>query len=319
MRIAVLELTTQFKEISRRTRSATGMSAAVHLILLLFLVLVRQSGPVAEGITEITWLDSEGAAPAALAAAPTSLAPTPEAVIEELEPEPVRQEPSPKLPSADVAVDSRLAREIDDKIGDRLAILQQTSAEKTAQIASLAEPTPGARPRLAGVSNAFRPGGGTSLKRGIPAPPSPGNSPIGLIRRERPIMKAAVVPMPVPDAPAARKATPGGAETTARRVLAGAQLTGPVADRPILQYEVPVYPEWAKREAVEGSVTIYFIVLPDGRVKENIMVEKTSGFEDFDDNAVEALARWSFEALKPGMTGEQWGTITFNYRLSEAD
>jgi TonB family protein len=126
------------------------------------------------------------------------------------------------------------------------------------------------------------------------------------------------VALPIPSAPH-EKAAPKETDTTARRVLAGAQLTGPVADRPVLHYEVPVYPEWAKQEAVEGSVTIYFIVLPDGRVKENIMVQKTAGFEDFDENAVQALVTWKFEALKSGATGEQWGTITFNYRLSDAN
>ncbi len=145
------------------------------------------------------------------------------------------------------------------------------------------------------------------MKRGIPGPPSSGNSPIGLIRNERPLMKAAVVPTPVPDAPVARKAAPRETETAARRVLAGAQLTGPVADRPVLHYEVPVYPEWAKQEAVEGSVTIYFIVTPDGRVKENIMVQKTSGFGDFDENAVKALLTWKFEPLKPGADGRAVG------------
>jgi len=319
MRITGLELTNQFKDISRRTRSATGVSAAVHIVLLLFLVLVRESSPMAGGITEVTWLESDGSIPAMLPVAETSIPPTPQAVIDTPTPERVEKKPSQALPVADVAPDTRLTQDIDDKIGDRLAVLQKTSAEKTAQIASLAQPTPGAPPRLAGVSTEFRPGSGTSLKRGIPGPPSSGNSPIGLIRNERPLMKAAVIPTPVPDAPIARKAAPRETETTARRVLAGAQLTGPVADRPVLRYEVPVYPEWAKQEAVEGSVTIYFIVIPDGRVKENVMVQKTSGFEDFDENAVKAIVTWKFEPLKTGTTGEQWGTITFNYRLSDAN
>jgi TonB family protein len=319
MRVTGLELARQFKEISRRTRTANGVSAAIHVLLMLVLLLARQSAPSAEGITEVTWLETEEVVPASLPAEPTTIEKTPKVVVETPKVEPVRQDPPPKLPVADVAPDTRLTREADDRITDRLAQLQKSSAEKASQIASLAEPSPEGKPRLAGVSNELRPGTGTELKRGIPAPPSSGNSPVGLIRNERRIMKAAVVPTPIPDAPAARRAAPKESDTTARRVLAGAQLTGPVADRPVLHYEVPVYPEWAKREAVEGSVTIYFIVLPDGRVKENIMVEKTSGFADFDENAVTALTRWAFEPLKPGKTGEQWGTITFNYRLSDTD
>jgi TonB family protein len=90
---------------------------------------------------------------------------------------------------------------------------------------------------------------------------------------------------------------------------------GPIADRPVLSYATPAYPEWAKHEAVEGSVTLYFIVRPDGTVRENVLVQKTAGFEDFDENARTALRAWRFQALRGGRTGDQWGTITFNFRL----
>jgi TonB family protein len=103
-----------------------------------------------------------------------------------------------------------------------------------------------------------------------------------------------------------------------RQVLEGATLAGPVADRPILNYRSPDYPDWAKQEAVEGSVRLHFTVLPDGQVKRNVLVEKTSGFEDFDRNATVALLDWQFEPLPGGASGEQWGTITLNYRLDDA-
>jgi len=93
---------------------------------------------------------------------------------------------------------------------------------------------------------------------------------------------------------------------------------GPVADRPVLFHSLPNYPDWAKREAVEGSVTLYFVVRPNGSVKENVMIQKTAGFGDFDENARVALSRWRFEPLRGGRTGEQWGTITFHFRLRNA-
>jgi len=111
-------------------------------------------------------------------------------------------------------------------------------------------------------------------------------------------------------------APPSGGET-ARRSLAGASLAGPIADRAILQMTQPVYPDWAKKDAVEGSVTLYFIVRPDGSVKENVLVQKTAGFQDFDESARAALRAWRFEALRAGRTGEQWGTITFHFRLRD--
>src|SRR5258706_493219 len=73
-------------------------------------------------------------------------------------------------------------------------------------------------------------------------------------------------------------------DATARRTIAGASVAGPIADRPVLQTVVPEYPEWAKKEAVEGSVTLYFVVRSDGTVKENVVIQKTAGFGDFDEN-----------------------------------
>jgi protein TonB len=93
---------------------------------------------------------------------------------------------------------------------------------------------------------------------------------------------------------------------------------GPVADRAILSRPTPIYPEWAKSEAVEGTVTLYFVVRADGTVKENILVQKTAGFEDFDESARTALRQWRFEPLRGDRTGEQWGTITFHFRLRDA-
>ena len=127
---------------------------------------------------------------------------------------------------------------------------------------------------------------------------------------------SALVPARVAAAAAAEPAREGNA--TAHRELSGASLIGPVADRPILHSALPQYPEWAKRDAVEGSVTLYFIVRTDGTVKENVLVQKTAGFEDFDDSARTALRAWRFEPLHEGRTGEQWGTITFHFRLRDA-
>src|SRR5262249_19163552 len=116
----------------------------------------------------------------------------------------------------------------------------------------------------------------------------------------------------------AEEAPPSSGGETARRSLAGASLAGPIADRAILQMTQPVYPDWAKKDAVEGSVTLYFIVRPDGSVKENVLVQKTAGFQDFDESARTALRAWRFEALRAGRTGEQWGTITFHFRLRDS-
>ena len=99
---------------------------------------------------------------------------------------------------------------------------------------------------------------------------------------------------------------------------AGATLMGPIADRAVVSHVTPLYPDWAKGEGVEGSVTLYFVVRPDGSVRENVLVQKTAGFEDFDENARTALRAWRFEALHEGRIGDQWGTITFHFRLRDS-
>jgi len=103
--------------------------------------------------------------------------------------------------------------------------------------------------------------------------------------------------------------------SAAVRDLGGASLAGPVADRRVIDFTMPTYPAWATSQAVEATVTLYFLVLPSGQVKENIQVQKTAGFQEFDTNAVRALQSWRFAPLSGGDAREQWGTITFRYRL----
>jgi TonB family protein len=117
----------------------------------------------------------------------------------------------------------------------------------------------------------------------------------------------------------ASRAPATSAEVTARRQVSGASLAGPIADRAILSYTSPVYPEWAKREAVEGSVRLWFVVRADGSIRENVLVQKTAGFEDFDESARQALLAWRFVPLSAGRTDEQWGTITFHFRIRGTD
>jgi protein TonB len=121
--------------------------------------------------------------------------------------------------------------------------------------------------------------------------------------------------------PADRPAPPSASpppKAVSKQALSGISLAGPIADRPVLSAVRPEYPDWAKQEAVEGSVTLQFVVLSDGTLKPNVMVEKTAGFGDFDDNAIAALRQWRFAPLARGRTGDQWGTITFHFRLADA-
>lgn len=309
---AGFELSREFGATSRRTRKCTAVSVGLHVLLLLWFVLLRPAGPE-ETITEVTWFEAVETTPAA----PVVLArsdPAPQEAAQPPSPEKQQEFFEREEPVAEIAPEPQRAREVEDKIADRLASLQRAEAESPTRIAALAAPSQAGRPILAGASDDHRP----APRAELPRDGSPGHAPAALTREPRRIGRAEIVASPLPEPPVER-AAPKETETAARRVLAGAQLMGPVADRPVVHYDVPDYPDWAKREAVEGSVTIYFVVVPDGRVKENVMVQKTAGFDDFDENAVRALLAWRFEPLRAGATGEQWGTITFHYRLADVN
>jgi TonB family protein len=310
MNAAALSL--ELNAIQTRTRRGVGLSLLIHALLLLWVILHQTVVAPPMGITEITWLD------------PVEIEPTPKLVVNETakpfaktvaKPKPlVRQahfaretreaDTAPRPQSSDVAM---------DKLTDRLSSLQRDAkSKKTPSIQALTPPNPVGRPALAGADPVSRPNSEvTELTRRSSSNPKP----IELRRTKselrRPVLASSMAPKPVPTAPTRAQHQ----ESTAERVLGDARLTGEVADRPLVSYDTPIYPEWAKEEAVEGSVTIYFIVLRDGRVKKNVIVQKTSGFEDFDQNAVGALREWRFAPLKGLAAGEQWGTITFHYRL----
>jgi TonB family protein len=298
-----------------RARQRTCMAASVgaHVLIALWIVLApHQAGPV-ETLTEITLLDpgepEAGApAPAAVAAAlvphpgVTRRAPADESFVRaraasELEP----------VPQADLA--------LQDKLNARLNALRSGPQAPGAALA--AAPAPSALwSSPAGVPSNVGTGGvaPVTLTRGGGS----GGPAIALTRGSAPAGSASLTAATVNTTASevARPATPGASDV--RRTLAGATLMGPVADRAVVQSATPVYPDWAQREGAEGSVTLYFIVRPDGSIKENILVQKTAGFEDFDDNARAALRTWRFAALPRGQAGEQWGTITFHFRLRGA-
>lgn len=290
-----------------RFRRTMTVSLGVHALLLAWLVLQQSIAPATEGIIEVTWLEPAPVAPAApppAAAAPT---PAPEAALPAApQPQPAqkflrRETAAPAKPSPQVDTASR------DLVKQRLEQLRSSSAERALPtaapssnlLAAAAAPAPsvpkgtGAELRRVDAPAARS----VPLVRGATAPPRAATT-LAVATAE-----AALAPVAAPDL-----------DKAARRSLAGADLVGEVADRPIVFHVMPVYPEWAKEQAIEGTVTLRFFVLPDGRVKENIQVDRTAGFAAFDANAVAALAQWRFAPLT-GNAAEQWGSITFRYRL----
>jgi len=289
-----------------RFRKALVFSIAVHALLFLWLLLHETIAPQDRGIVEITWLEP-AAAPAA--PAPTAIAPEPEATAKSTpQPRPERkflrraeEAPVKPAPQVDTANQDRLKQRLENLRSSAVAQALSVAPTTSSNLLAAAAPPQTTVPK----------GTGANLRRDETRGAAPTALTRGTVATSRPSTSLATVPT---DAPVAAAAAPD-MEAAARRSLAGADLMGEVADRPIVFHVMPVYPEWAKDQAVEGTVTLRFFVLPDGRVKENIQVERTAGFADFDANAVAALGQWRFAPLTGGAAAEQWGSITFRYRL----
>ncbi|HET9941004.1 MAG TPA: energy transducer TonB [Candidatus Eisenbacteria bacterium] len=302
--------------VRRRTQWTMLISFVVHVLLFLWFTSFKTTTQDLPIVTEVVLLEPGDLNPAA-AAAP---APAPQRQEETVKGAPKEGQTDAHFirmeRSGDVALDPQVPNTFQDKLNSRLAAIQQQNSPLPVGTAT-GSPTAslfGSSPATVGA-----PGGtGTApvkLNRGG----GTGGPPLELSRGGTPGAPASLAPASI-QAGKSEAAAPskGGGDTTARSTIAGASLAGPIADRPVLFYTLPTYPDWAKKEAVEGSVTLYFVVRPDGTVKENILVQKTAGFGDFDDNARAALRAWRFEPLKNGRTGEQWGTITFHFRLRSA-
>lgn len=310
--MSTMTLRAEFELIHRRTRQSYGASVVVHVLLLIAFLLTRHAGEELEGVTEITWVEAmpEPSPPARVEiarAAPDPGAPAMPSPRKQQQSF-VREQPAEVAPMQDLAA-------VRDRMRDRLESMRQQSSDTRTQIAALTTPTAAVqRPQPAGLQEGELHAERIRLTRGD-APTAP--PPVQLTRATTPGR-----PLPQPERirqsvarPEASPASP--ASGISREVLAGVTLTGPVADRALLSYETPEYPDWAKAEAIEGSVRLYFVVLPDGRVKESVLVQATSGYEEFDRNATDALLAWKFEPLTGGAVGEQWGSITLHYRLGD--
>jgi len=299
-------------DVRRRTRWTMGVSVALHVLLFAFVLAPRPARESAPQLTEITLL-SPGELESLASGEPKP------ATAREREPAagariPVRSDESFRRETAraDMTPDAE-AISAADRVSARLAAMREDASVPVANASAASAPsaiwsTPAAAPGGGGQGQAL------CLTRGGKGE---GGAPLALGRgggadMTPALAQAAGGPGVVP-APAV--APEGDSHVT--RTLAGAQLAGPIADRAVLAHVTPEYPEWAKRDGVEAAVTLSFIVRPDGSVKENILVQKTAGFGDFDDSARAALAAWRFAPLGGGRTGEQWGTITFHFRLKD--
>jgi TonB family protein len=94
--------------------------------------------------------------------------------------------------------------------------------------------------------------------------------------------------------------------------VSGGVLAGKVIEKP-----QPVYPAVASAAEVEGAVVVEVTVGEDGKV---MSARAVSGHPLLRDAAVEAAQRWTFTPTRiQGHPVRVIGTITFNFRLADAE
>ena len=91
-------------------------------------------------------------------------------------------------------------------------------------------------------------------------------------------------------------------------------ISGPLSSRTIVYKPSTTYPLWAQKRGLSATISVQIAVNPDGTVKENIFVTKTSGFGSWDRLVINSVRQWKFAALK-GSGIVQTGIVTFNFIL----
>ena len=119
--------------------------------------------------------------------------------------------------------------------------------------------------------------------------------------------------LPAPTIPGAPSGGSRGGTSVARG--AGEGVTS--VARPRGGYQTtPHYPEAARREGVEGTVTLRFEVLASGKVG-TVQVQKSAGRTDMDRAAVEAIRTWLFEPARRGKEAVAvWVTLPVRFELN---
>lgn len=303
--MTVLALNREQTLFRRRMSRSSAASVAVHVLLLAALLMHHHRQAEMTPTIEIAWLDPAPPAPADPAPADPAVTearpkskPTVGSQVEQkfLRRE-TKAEEAPR-PQVDHAVQDRLAA--------RLSSLQRSTPNLAPSTAAVADPD---RWRPAAVSPTTAAAAPSELQR------SNTPNPRALQRSDAPVRPA---PVRLAQVDLSQQARVEAAEAPPGADPAAPAVSGEVADRPVTRRVLPAYPDWATREGIEASVTLHFEVMPDGSIKRGVRVDKTAGFADFDRSAVEALQRWRFAALPSGASDEQWGTITFHFRLRDS-
>ncbi len=116
--------------------------------------------------------------------------------------------------------------------------------------------------------------------------------------------------------------TEGPEEITNSASLQAVQQTPPAegvsvdTEPGLVKNAVPVYPEEAKKNGLEGTVYVKIWIDEDGKVKDALI--QKSDAEIFNQPSVDAAKQFQFTpALKDGTPVSVWVTVPFKYKLAD--
>lgn len=146
-----------------------------------------------------------------------------------------------------------------------------------------------------------------------------------LIPKPKPKPKPMVKPPPKP-APKAVEQPPAPAPAPAKPIApvaapapaappAPAPVTPASANAAYLKNPAPEYPSLAQRRGWEGTVLLRVHVLASGKPSE-IQIAKSSGRQQLDDAALNAVKRWSFVPAKQGDVAQDgWVSVPIDFKI----
>ncbi|MBN1694378.1 TonB family protein [candidate division WOR-3 bacterium] len=91
-------------------------------------------------------------------------------------------------------------------------------------------------------------------------------------------------------------------------------ISGPLSSRQITYKPTTPYPVWAQERGLTATISVQIAVNPNGTVKDNVFVIRTSGFGSWDRLVIDSVRQWKFAAIQ-GSGIVQTGIITFTFVL----
>jgi protein TonB len=146
-----------------------------------------------------------------------------------------------------------------------------------------------------------------------PPPPPPKNLPPPPPAYVPPVEVPVVNTAPAANAIAAVSATPQPPAPAAPAMKSEPVRTGAVVNS--ANCEKPEYPSASRRMEEEGTVSLRFLIGPDGKVIQS-EIEKSSGYKRLDEAARAGLSRCQFRpATVDGKPEQAWASMKYTWRL----